>query len=860
MSNLLALGPKLTTPLPRLSDDLYRALSEASLETHPNELKPDLEAWHHLRLACFPAGLAALPGPDAVRHLALQVLPPRRSSQGDEADGNAIPTKTATMLTITFPWSPLAPPSLPSPLAPGTISPATTSADASLASERLAVLYSLAYVHAALGASTRRADEQGIRAALAAFQNAAGTLQVLASEIGKLESRKGAAVPVAADGGGEAQGLRPDLRKEVVACLEVLCLAQAQEVAWQKAVMDRLKNGTVAKVAMHAAQLYQQARDQAESIRSEADVASFAFADDLSRYLAFKHAHFAAVAHYRRSLDDLGANRYGDELGRLRLCDQVLKEVVASKGKRGVPDAVVKDLKSLQGMITENLARANKDNDLIYLATPTASTLLPPIVPFPLAKPLIAAELADPLGYLNQIQRPGWLRALVPRRTRDALELWEDRKMVWYGEVVDRGAKKLETEANSCLAALNLPAALEAVQQPIGVPATLVERSEHIRTQGGLAKLETMMKDVRRVATVNRRLVEESHELLAHEADLDSTHRQTYGTRSWTRDPSAEVSAPLAQRADQLEAVLNAAGESDGLVRAKFGEWEETISVLDQGQAALEDAIPNSSTGSTSTARSPELQKASRQLRASLENLADLCSERDKLIHAARTRLEQASIRTRLERDSQRRERTLHEADEGNDLAALEDLLTDELAKVGAPFEQDLQRSRARQEDLLDQIKQQNGAFVAAREAKNESHEREEAIRLYETAAAKYDEMLNNLHEGLKFYADLSRLLGELLDAVKAHVHAREAQAAQMDAQLRQPPVQTVELAKSTAPELDQDKLAPPVPVTAAAASPRRTSPRSPAKRKTEKATRAPVAEPSPASSGWDPSQGIRFG
>lgn len=42
---------------------------------------------------------------------------------------------------------------------------------------------------------------------------------------------------------------------------------------------DRLKNGTVAKVAMHAAQLYQQARDQAESIRSEADVASFAFAD-----------------------------------------------------------------------------------------------------------------------------------------------------------------------------------------------------------------------------------------------------------------------------------------------------------------------------------------------------------------------------------------------------------------------------------------------------------------------------------------------------------------------------------------------------------------------------------------------------
>lgn len=56
---------------------------------------------------------------------------------------------------------------------------------------------------------------------------------------------------------------------------------------------------------------------------------------------------------------------------------------------------------------------------------------------------------------------------------------------------------------------MNLPAALEAVQQPIGVPVALLERSEHVQLQGGLAKLETMMKDVRRVAGVNRQLVDE---------------------------------------------------------------------------------------------------------------------------------------------------------------------------------------------------------------------------------------------------------------------------------------------------------------------------------------------------------------
>lgn len=74
--------------------------------------------------------------------------------------------------------------------------------------------------------------------------------------------------------------------------------------------------------------------------------------------------------------------------------------------------------------------------------------------------------------------------------------------------------------------------------------------------------------------------------MLQEEADVDSSYRATYGTFRWTRPPSVEVSAPLVQRAEQLEAMLNAAAESDGLVRAKFGEWEEAIGVLDRGQVS----------------------------------------------------------------------------------------------------------------------------------------------------------------------------------------------------------------------------------------------------------------------------------
>lgn len=228
--------------------------------------------------------------------------------------------------------------------------------------------------------------------------------------------------------------------------------------------------------------------------------------------------------------------------------------------------------------------------------------------------------------------------------------------------------------------------------------------------------------------------------MLQEEADVDSSYRATYGTLRWTRPPSVEVSAPLVQRAEQLEAVLNAAAESDGLVRAKFGEWEEAIGVLDRGQvspsarafgsfsasrpsltlrsnglvsqSALEAAIPDSAAGSSSSSsRSPELQRATRDLRASLEDLTELRTDRDRLVAAARARSEQASIRPRLEAGAAGVGGRRQDAGEGDgeggeaEVAVLEEMLTEELEKLGGPFERELKQNRARQEDLLDQIK-----------------------------------------------------------------------------------------------------------------------------------------------------------
>ncbi|GAA5871620.1 hypothetical protein JCM3774_006313 [Rhodotorula dairenensis] len=887
MSNLVALGPKPTDSLANLARDLYTQIGQQSDHVHPDQIRDDLEAWQQLRIAAFGVGnrVTAIPGPQAIASLTRYF-----------AQLTHVRTRIPSRSNINFVWYPVAPPAIPSSLsgaaAAATSSPAASTgaarADCTLADERLYTLYTLAYVHAAIGASTRRADETGIRTALAAFQTAAGVLQLVADELDhpSLRLRKDRKAQVHATANEVKTSRVTDLTGEIAHALRILCLAQAQEVAWQKAVMDRLKNGTVAKVAMHAAQLYQQALAQAESVRSGGNVDHFAFADHLSRFLAFKHAHFTAVAHYRRSLDDLGANRYGDELGRLRVCEQVLVDVMTKTGKRGVPEAVVRDLKSLHSMISENLARATKDNDLIYLATPTPAPLLPSIVPFPLAKATVPPELTEPLKHLPAGEEHWWLGAMLPTQVRDALEVWDDRKSTWFAESVQRVARGLDEQATRSLAALNLPAALDSSQQqPVGTPRHLVELSERIRQEGGLAKLETMMKDVRRISSVNRKLVQESRDLLDREAAADTSCRQTYGMSRWTRPASADAASPLLQRVEQFEAVLAAAGQSDELVRAKYGEWESALAVLDRGQTALRNAIPCTAADAspTGSSRSTETRKIARQLRTALETLSLQREERERIVRAAQTRVEQASIRRRLEREWAQQQQQQQQQAGGTDPAAgagatagsaqtrVEQILEEELGNLRAPWEQELGTSKARQEDLLDQIARLNGAFSASRDEVGQgggSAERDEAVRRFETAAAKFDEMQQNLHEGLKFYADLSRLLGELRDAVKEFVTAREADAEERLRQLSAPPSLS-EKAEAAEEREDEGEVPAPSRIASKSGRPSTSAHATTGRRQTRAARSAVVVDDGPnaaapdtpaAISGWDPSQGIRFG
>lgn len=59
-----------------------------------------------------------------------------------------------------------------------------------------------------------------------------------------------------------------------------------------------------------------------------------------------------------------------------------------------------------------------------------------------------------------------------------------------------------------CLASLNLPAALEDVKG-VGMPQSLIDKSNSVRMNGGVQKLETMIRELPELLQRNEEIINE---------------------------------------------------------------------------------------------------------------------------------------------------------------------------------------------------------------------------------------------------------------------------------------------------------------------------------------------------------------
>ncbi|KZT22347.1 BRO1-domain-containing protein [Neolentinus lepideus HHB14362 ss-1] len=693
-------------------------------DTHPDAFKWDLNEWEALRKVGV-GGVVRVDCIDpAVRYYAQLVF---------------ILTKLPVDIGLEISYAPAFAPSF---------MPITLK---NLAYERAAVLFNLGALYSQLAASEDRSNAEGLKRALSYYQYAAGTFSFLLSS----------ALSPFRDTMQPEEELPLDLTEAFVKSLESLMLAQAQECTWQRAVLDHhYKNGVIAKLAAKAAFFYDEA---GRTIRDASPPIKHAFSPIWVSHCEAKRYHFEAAAQYRKSVDDLEASRYGHELSRLHQANMLGKKAYDTARRAGVTKEVIEDTKSLLDEVQKNIARAERDNDLIYHQDVPAPSALPVITGASLVNSNVPTGLSNPSSIIGDT---GVIFGeLLAWGARESVDIYQDRKQDWLKDQVFDRAQELDDQAQKLLRSLNLPASLEALEKPIGIPPSLLKKSDEVKLAEGPAWIEISIEAVKKLATRNAGILNEALDILDQEAEEDEGLQQN---KPGVRPQSFEANKELTDKAHRYRAVLSQAAESDEVVRHKWDDWERNIVELTWDKEDLEASIP-ASTGRAAT--SQQTQSHARALRVLLESLDDVIQNRAQLVDRARRLSDADDIQPRILGVAANIERWKEVTP-----VMFESDFEEELLKY-EKFRHGVEEGEKKQREILDAIKSWNESFLQSRKEDPNVKDREHALQSLDLAYHKYKEIRRNLEEGLQFYNELTDMLAEFRESCKGWVRQRRHDA-----------------------------------------------------------------------------------
>ncbi|KAG8686668.1 pH-response regulator protein palA/rim20 [Ceratobasidium sp. 395] len=388
----------------------------------------------------------------------------------------------------------------------------------------------------------------------------------------------------------------------------------------------------------------------------------------------------------------------------------------------------------------------------------------------------------------NKLQNPSLMigdaenalfSGLVAYGVRMAVEVYIDRRENWIKEEVEGKAKELDAEITRLLQKLNLPGSLDALDKPAGIPPSLLRRSEEIRSMGGVESLQQQIEEVQALGSSASGILEEAFDILDTEAVEDETFfaQMPEGTAKIANDSgyfnSQRANKDLTVKANGYRQILDNAASSDAVVRSKWEEWEENVEVLGSEPDQMERLIPSHTT-SANSAESIQAHTYARAIRTGLEHLEDLRSARARCVESARQRANTDDIKPRIMREAAGLARWVEVK-----AAMFEGTIEEEMGKFDR-YRDSVEEGKEKQAEELARVEHLTGLLVQARTDDPILKQREAALQSLDLAYHRYLEVLSNVTEGAKFYAEFSGHLNVFLEECIRWVDRRREQRSEI--------------------------------------------------------------------------------
>ncbi|CAM8939298.1 unnamed protein product [Rhodiola kirilowii] len=599
----------------------------------------------------------------------------------------------------------------------------------SLHLEKAAVLFNLGSVHSQISLGYDRSTVEGRKMASHAFSAAAGAFAFLKENVaGKASTGSSTTV---------------DLAVECVGMLEKLMLAQAQECVFENTIAKGSTPGVCSKISRQVGVFY----EEALAALTVAPLRQH-FEKGWISHVQLKAAQFYAEACYRYGLELHDKEEIAEEIARLKSGINALVEV--KKSSKGAAAQLLDAIGKLETNMTRNLDRAVKENDRVYLMRVPTPESLPPLPAFSLVKPMQMNDVLD-------ASKERLFASLVPDNSAKALSRYTEM----VDDVIRKQAEKLQQASELTrvrLSEMGLPDSILALEGHNTLPQDLKEDIEAVQISGGPTGLEAELQQLRDLKRVNQEMLVQTEELLQKESTEDGQFRTQFGTR-WTRPQSSTLTKNLQDRLNRFAANLKQAAESDARVERSVKDHYALMSILDCHQ--IESALPSLSKPMMSfdgneDAVVGDLKQSLRQLetlgaqRAALEDMLKEMKRKDDILPKLMT-----------------------------SVGSSEDLFRKEISKYDHICE-DIAQNIETQEQLLLHIQEQNEEFSAIFNIEDYKASREKSYKQIRAAISKFQEIKENINEGLKFYVTLQDAITNVKQQCSDFVMTRRMQCREL--------------------------------------------------------------------------------
>ncbi|KAJ3706525.1 hypothetical protein LUZ61_010230 [Rhynchospora tenuis] len=589
--------------------------------------------------------------------------------------------------------------------------------------EKAAVLFNIGAVHSQIGCTAERDTVEGRKVAYAEFQKAAGVFRLM---------KENAAVA----------GATVDLSPDCAGMLERLMLAQAQECMFDKVIADAKGAILCSKVAKQAGSFYSEAYSTI-TVSPLDQHFDRAWVSQVQLKAAFFYAEAATL--YCTDLHE--KEDIGEEIARLKLAISSLSD--AKKSAKGAPSCLLEAVSKLENKMNQNLEKAVKENNQVYLMR------VPPVGSL---SELPAAVLAQPASVEGlDISNETLFANLVPESGKKSLSKYTD--MVDDVIKIQLDKIKLIKEVSKVkLQEMGLPDSISAVENGSTLPAEQKAQVEAIQDRGGPDGLKVELKQLKDLRRVNLELMVQTEEMLQKEEKEDSQYRAQYKEK-WERPESGVLAKNMRDRLSKYAENLKEAGVSDLRIENSMRENFVTLTILDN--RPIESALPSLARPVTYLDGSEDRTLGT--LKQSLTQLETHAAQLESLEEKLKELKTKDDILPKLLGGA----------------SSEDDLFKKEIEKYN-PICEEISKHIEIIEQLLSQIQAQNIEFVNQFRLVEYKISFEQSLEQIRNAVAKFREIKENFSEGIKFYVSLQEVLNNLKQQSSDFVMTRSIQCHEM--------------------------------------------------------------------------------